>query len=196
MEPFGMPRTRSLAPLLVFAVAAFAACRGEPSEEDPATDAAEDVAAGQRALPDTTAASLWSYLQEVGYSESWKLWPGKGELYPGTEPHGMLLSTYLNGPASDAVTGSAGTLPDGAIVVKENYRPDSTLAAVTVMYKRQGYAPEHGDWFWAKFLPDGTVDAGGKAAGRVQGCIGCHGQASDNDYIMTATLAGDARSGS
>ena len=44
-------------------------------------------------LPDTTAAALWAYLESQQYRQRWSLWPGKGRLYTGSEPHGMLLTT-------------------------------------------------------------------------------------------------------
>lgn len=154
-----------------------AACAGgEEMEEEMAMEIP---------LPDTTGAATWAYLQEVDYRTSWRLWPGKGELYTGTEPHGMLLTTYLNEAAYDAVANNTGSLPVGAMIVKENYMPDSTLAAVTTMHKVQGYNPDHNDWFFLKSAPDGTV----QAEGRAQGCQNCHGGMADNDYIMTASLS-------
>ena len=183
-------RHHLFAPFVALGLVALVGCGGQQAAEDePETDTAAARAA-EPAPPDTTAASLRAYLDEVDYETAWRLWPGTDELYEGSEPHGMLLTTYLNAPAYGALTGDATTLPSGAIVVKKNYTPDSTLAAVTVMYKKQGYDPEHNDWFWVKYLPDGSVDAGGKAVGRVQGCIGCHGGAADNDYLMTSELAG------
>jgi hypothetical protein len=89
----------------------------------------------EMALPDTMGAAVWSHLEAADYSANWELWPGKGELYTGQEPHGALLTTYLNPVAYAALTGMAGSMPAGAIIVKENYMPDSTLAAITVMYK-------------------------------------------------------------
>ena len=118
--------------------------------------ASEEPAVAAAAQPDTTGAAMWAYLQEVGYQSNWQPWPGKGELYSGQEPHGMLLTTYLNDVAAGALTAQAGSMPEGAIVVKENYMPDSSLAAVTVMYKRSGYNPEHNDW-----------DANGRPIGRM-----------------------------
>lgn len=179
--------------ILALGVAALTACAGDPGESaaDGHSEAGtEDVASEAPAPPDTTAASLWSYLNEVEYEDNWSLWPDKGELYQGAEPHGMLLTTYLNDRAHGALTSSAGTLPNHSIVVKENYTPDSTLAAITVMYKQRGYDAEHNDWFWVKYLPDGSVDADGEASGRVPGCIDCHGGASGNDFVMTESLAG------
>lgn len=157
---------------------------GETASEEPA------VMAGA-AQPDTTGAAMWAYLQEVGYQSTWQLWPDKGELYTGQEPHGMLLTTYLNDVAIGALTAQAGSMPDGAIVVKENYMPDSTLAAVTVMYKRSGYNPEHNDWFFTKHLPSGELDRmpnGMAMEGRLMGCQNCHLAVSANDYIFTGSL--------
>lgn len=152
--------------------------------------AAEPGSPQQAARPDTTASGLWEYLQEVDYRDEWSLYPGTAELYEGQEPHGMLLTTYVNSRAQEAISGASGQLPDGAVVIKENFRPDSSLAAITVMYKRDGYDTEHNDWYWVKYLPDGSVDNGGKASGRVPGCINCHGGMADNDYIMTGPLGG------
>lgn len=60
-------------------------------------------------------------------------------------------------------------------MIKENSKPDSTLAAVTVMYEQEGYDLEHNDWYGVKYMPDGSVANEGKAEGRVPGCIQCHG---------------------
>jgi hypothetical protein len=135
-------------------------------------------------LPDTTGAAMLQYLTEQDYQEAWELWPGKGELYEGTEPHGMLLTTYLNQAALEALNDKAGSMPDGAIIVKENYMPDGTYDAMTVMYKVQGYNPDHNDWFFTKIGADGKV----QAEGQVEGCQACHSTQRDNDYIYTGEL--------
>ena len=136
------------------------------------------------ALPDTNAQALMEYLQNVNYQDGWQLWPGKGEKYEGPPPHGMLLTTYLNDAAFNALAGKAGSFSDGSIVVKENYTLDGVLDATTVMYKVAGYNSEHNDWFWTKVKADGTVEAEGK----VEGCQACHSQQKDNDYIMTGSI--------
>jgi hypothetical protein len=141
-------------------------------------------------LPDTTAVAVWSHLQQVDYRANWQMWPGKERLYRGQDPHGALLTTYLNTVAHGALTARASSMPANAIIVKENYAPDSTLAATTVMYKVNGYNPSANDWYWVKFLPDGGVDGQGAAQGRVDGCIQCHGGQRANDYIMTGSLGG------
>ncbi len=160
------------------------ACQAQESGE---TGGMEETGAMQEmAMPDTTGAALWSYLESADYRANWELWPDKGELYPGQEPHGALLTTYLDPAAYEALTGMAESMPAGAIIVKENYMPDSTLAATTVMYKVEGYDADHNDWYWLKVLADGTIEVQGRGAG----CIACHGTQAANDYIFTGTLGG------
>lgn len=188
--------TQKPAPPLTLAVVTlllgFAACAPQPEQPAAETMEAEDPL-GQEvvALPDTTGASLWEHLQRTNYQETYTLWPGKGELYTGQEPHGMLLTTYVNDLALGAVNTMAGTMPEGAIVVKENYMPDSTLAAVTVMYKVSGYNPDHNDWFFTKHLPSGELDSGPDGMpleGRVTGCQACHAAQKANDYLFTGAI--------
>lgn len=135
-------------------------------------------------MPAADGKALWDYLKMEKYAKNWKMWPGKKALYPGKEPHGALLTTYVNKTAYMAIEKKTGMLPDGSIIVKENYTPDKKLAALTVMYKVKGYNPAAGDWFWAKYLPDGKIAVEGK----VQACIDCHGMAKANDYIAGTPL--------
>lgn len=145
----------------------------------------------------TDGKMLYNYITKDSNYKMWQMWPGKEEFYPGKEPHGALLTTYVTDDALSAIEsgtgtsdGSAVTLPDGSIIVKENYLPDKTLVAYTVMYKEAGYDPEHNDWFWVRYLPNGTITAEGK----VKGCIDCHSQPKVefnnqiNDYIFTSKL--------
>jgi predicted small lipoprotein YifL len=159
-----MPRTLFWLPVLgiLSAVVVLAACGGSGGPE----------------LPDTAAASVVDYLEEVDYqnNDDWELFPGSTKKYEGRDPHGMLLTTYVNPAAFEAIEDDA-TTPSGAIIVKENYMPDGNLAATTVMYKKSGYNPDHNDWYWLKVLTDGTVEK----EGMVQGCQDCHVDA--RDYI-------------
>ncbi len=144
----------------------------------------QPVRVGRVAEPAVSGASLWNYLSQLDYSKNWSMWPGKTPFYPGTQPHGSLLVTYINDQALGAIELKKGTLPEGSIVVKENYTQEKKLAALTVMCKIKGYNPEANDWFWAMYQPDGKIQAEGK----VEMCINCHGAQKDNDYIMTAPL--------
>jgi hypothetical protein len=126
----------------------------------------------------TDGASLWTYISSENPYKSWELAPGKGEFYPAEEPHGALLTTYVNDQALDAIEGRKGVMPDGAIIVKENYRPDKTLETISVMKKVEGYNPQAKDWFWVEYKPNGEVEEEGK----VFSCIGCHSKERENDY--------------
>ena len=130
-------------------------------------------------LPSTNGKDVIDYLNKNNY-QSWQLWPGKTKLYEGKHPHGALLTTYVSKGAYDAIEAKSGGIPDGEFIVKENYTPDKKLAAVTVMYKKDGYNAEGGDWFWLKYAPDGTIQKEGK----VGGCIGCHASVKNNDWLF------------
>lgn len=113
--------------------------------------------------------------------------------YPGTDPHGMMLETFYTDATVDGQTGT--------LVVKRNYGPEGVtvdqvlgdreehLDAVTIMFRRgQDYAPDSGNWFWVKYLPDGSLDQapdGTPLAGMAQGCISCHASAEGDDYLFT-----------
>lgn len=114
-------------------------------------------------MPAPEGRALSEYITQINPYEQWPLWPGKDKFYQGIEPHGALLTTYVNDPALEGIEEHSGKVADGAIIVKENYMPDKMLAAVTVMYKKDGFNPEAGDFFWLKYAPDGKILAEGKA---------------------------------
>ena len=141
------------------------------------------------------AADLWQAMVEAGLA-------GEGAVqalpYEGVEPHGLMLETSYTRATIDG--------QDGALVVKRNYGPEGVtadevmsdrmghLAEVTIMYRRaEGYDDETGNWFYAKYLPDGSVEpnpAGVPLAGLVgkggdAGCIPCHENAGGDDYLYT-----------
>ena len=157
-----------------------AACSSE-AEDAPTEPAAEP--ASMAMTPDTTGESVVSFIQAENYAANWDRWPGTERLYKGNEPHGMLLTTYVNTVAQGAIDAGSAVLPVGAIVVKENYMPDSSWAATTVMYKVDGYNPEHNDWFFLKLLASGEIEV----SGRLAGCQNCHVNAA-SDYIWTEGL--------
>jgi len=145
------------------------------------------------------AEALWDVLAEkqmVG-ADSIVTYP-----YEGQPPHGGVLEYLDTDVTLEGHTGFA--------MVKKNYRSDdldpeelehailddprSHLASVTVMYRREaGYDPDHQNWFWAKYAPDGSLMtnpkgmalAGRVAKGKPKGCIACHQAAPGGDYIFT-----------
>lgn len=140
--------------------------------------------AGGASLPNADANAVYEYITQTDPYQNWPLYPGKGKLYQGRHPHGAFLTTYVSAAAEASIKDKAGMLPNGALVVKENYTPEKTLAAITVMYRVTGYNADAGDWFWAKYKADGSVEKSGKVAG----CIGCHTTAIDNDWLFTGPV--------
>jgi plastocyanin len=164
--------TSSPTPVDEEAVAEEAVAEEAVAEKEDAEEPLDDQAIAQQ---------LWQDLQDAVYQGNWRVVPGKGALYPGQPPHGVLVSTYLNEEAAQALVTPMESLPDGAIVVKDNYTVDNRLIAITVMQKRASYYPEYADWFWAEYDVMGQI----RASGRLEGCISCHAAAQSNDYVFT-----------
>lgn len=180
--------------LLALAAVVLAAC-GDTVPDDQevsgrATDAQDPAVQPVASLPvpDTLAAAVRAHLRAVDYRNTWSRWPGLAPYYDGSEPHGLLLTTYANDIVQETLHAGLNVMPSGAMVVKENYAPDSTLVATTVMYKQAGYDPDHNNWFFVKFGPGWDVDSGpdgAPLAGRVPGCQNCHGGQADVDYLYS-----------
>lgn len=111
--------------------------------------------------------------------KQWETWPSKMKMKPGTQPHGSLVTVYINSIASDSIK-TARDLDNNSIIIKENYTSDKKLKEITVMYKVKGYNPEGGDWFWVKYDPKLKIVVEGKA----NKCIACHSKVKSNDYIF------------
>jgi hypothetical protein len=137
--------------------------------------------AADKQMPPTDGASFWTYIKQTKPYTEWKHWPGYEDMYPAESPHGAFLKLFVNDKALQAIEEGQMPLPPGSIIVKENYGDDKTLMAVTPMYKAEGYNPEAGDWFWAKYGAEGEV----MASGKVQACIDCHKKKKDKDWLFT-----------
>lgn len=177
-------RMLTLATGVLIVAVPMAACGDEdrpPTPEDEMTVPVREAPIARTTTPDTTPEGLWAHLDGEAYRDNWRLWPGTEPLYEGTEPHGMLLTTYANDVAQQALLdGRVADLPDGSIIVKENYMPDGTYDAATVMYRVRGYNPDHQDWLFAKYDLAGMVDD----FGRAPMCQACHEQA-ETGYVFT-----------
>lgn len=169
------------------AIAAFTYINTANSQMAPPFGQPEDTA---------YAAKLWAAMGEANFTgaDAIRSFP-----YEGTDPHGMLLETFYTKTTIDGHTGD--------LIIKNNFGPAGVevsavqadpakhLGAVTVMFKREsGYDADNKDWFWAKYLPDGSLDknpkgmqlAGKVAKGADAGCIACHTGAPGGDYIFTS----------
>lgn len=129
----------------------------------------------------TDPEAFWNFISEKKPYTQWKMWPGHEGIYPGKSPHGAFLKLYVNDIAYKAIEKGV-EIPTGAVIVKENYAKDKkTLVAITPMYKKEGYNPEGGDWWWAKYGPKGEV----KVSGKVDSCIKCHATQKERDYLFS-----------
>lgn len=165
--------------LVILAAAVGTGCGGrEAVAASRPAPAGTDTTPASETYPDTTGPALWAFLDSSDF-RTWPLWPGKGRFFPGEQPHGALLTVFVEPGVRDALLDGAERMPPRAVIVKENYGPDSTLRAHTVMYKVPGYDPQHHDWFWGQYAPDGKV----LAAGRVQLCWQCHEVAAPYDDL-------------
>ncbi len=133
--------------------------------------------AARAEMPGPDGAALWKYITETDPYTKWGQWPDFAGVVKSNSPHGPFVRVFVN------KTGLAMTKPPaprGMIEVKEGLDKNNKIRNITVQYKvGQDYNPEGGDWFWAKYSPQGKVDA----AGKLSGCIRCHKGRGDNDYI-------------
>ena len=154
--------------LSVVAVAAlFVACGTEPGDELPSDE--------------ELSADVWDEIQ--GY-DSW----GQVDPWTGVQPHGgthggaPFVQIWFNDLAE---SNHGSTIPDGGISVKETYdAEDGEALKIFVMKKIAGYDEANGDWFYARYSTDGSVDTSGQAA--IGGCAGCHNDGEDVDRLLTA----------
>lgn len=142
------------------------------------------------------AAQIWEAMKDQRLAGPDKIFSAP---YEGTDPHGKMLETFYSKATINGHTGD--------LIVKRNYgpvgvsadevlaNPSKHLGAITVMFRREaGYDPKDKDWFWIKFLPDGTLDknpkgmrlAGKVAKGKDRGCIACHTLADGGDFVYTS----------
>ena len=128
-------------------------------------------------MPPADPMKLWEYITKESPYKEWKFWSDHQGMQPGRAPHGILHKVYANDRALNSLKPP---VQYGSIQVKENYNKAKELKAITVMYKVYGYNPSAGDWFWAKYSPEGKA----KPYGKPDGCVGCHGTRANNDFIL------------
>jgi hypothetical protein len=95
------------------------------------------------------------------------------------------VGIYVDDLARETYLAATGPYPECARIVKPVYTDasGSEVQRLTVMVKMSpGYDPEDADWWY------GMYDAAGKDAimqGKLPGCIICHRQAADTDYLFS-----------
>lgn len=168
--------TKVLLIVAIPTVALFATCVFHAPQE------AEAQSGKQQAHYD----ALWGWLTKSNYTK----WNGADGAPPdfekGKSPHGALIKTYVSARTAKNLI----DLPHGSVIVKENYSPDKKLMAITVMHRSTGYDPEHGDWYYAKYMPNGKIARtppemkSMPIVGKFKMCIECHSGAGGNDFAF------------
>ncbi len=137
-------------------------------------------AADAPAIPEPTGQAVADYITKVSPFETWGRMPGTTPFRAGKAPHGELQNVYVNDIAMQAINAGTLPMPDGSIIVKDNFNKDKQRMAITIMYKRAGYNPEGGDYFWLRLGPDMKPMVEGKLAA----CERCHIPAKSTDYLL------------
>jgi hypothetical protein len=158
------------------------------AQEGSGSSRASPPRATRPMTPDEFYQAFWKFInkQDAPYKK-WGALPGKKGLRDSKEPHGDSIQTFANKIATD----SPATLPYGSILVTENYDIDKKLTDITVMYRSKGSDSQHADWYWLKYLPNGsiarTAEKEGKKpiAGKVASCIDCHSKAAGRDLVYS-----------
>lgn len=127
---------------------------------------------------------LWDHINSNGSYTKLPYWPGHDGMYPGQAPHGTYHKIFINHTLHSSLPLSNKRVPNGSIVIKENYNANKKLSAITLMAKVEGFDTEHNDWYWVKYNNNGKV----LAEGSPTGCINCHEPMKTNDYIIVRPL--------
>jgi hypothetical protein len=131
-------------------------------------------------------------LTEIANYKVWPTFPENTTLKQ-SQSHGpgAWVIAYHNDALTQAMTSGTLPLPDGALIVKENYMNQSDPApmALTTMAK------QNGAWYWIESTPAGQVidDSSGTPyeGPNVSLCTGCHTQRQSNDWIFTHQFVQD-----
>ena len=127
-----------------------------------------------------TGDRLWKRVTVDTDYDIYTHWPGQDGMRPGQSPHGKFHEVYINATLARSLPNAARLAPDGSLIVKENFNAEKKLTNITVMAKVKVFNPEDGDWFWARYEPNGKVIE----AGEVETCYKCHEGVKDNDYVI------------
>jgi hypothetical protein len=147
-------------------------------ENDSVSAGPEDGIDPQVPTPD--AESIFSGFTVSDNYKDWSIWPGQGPMMEGNGVHGDYITIYVSEDALPLAEQGGMAMPYGAMVVKEGFNSDRELTGLYLMYKIEDFDPDHNDWFWASYSPEGNV----RAEGKVGGCINCHEGKKDIDYIF------------
>ncbi len=103
------------------------------------------------------------------------------------------VSIYVDELAEDTYLSAGAPYPECAKIVKPIYNDaeGESVRKLTIMVKMApGYDPENGDWWYASGDETGTRVG---QQGRLDGCIPCHKQAAETDYLFSKEVLDAAK---
>ena len=118
--------------------------------------------------------------------EDWRQWTSVTSNPVRSKGHNNnWVGIYVDELAKATYLSASSPYPTCARIVKPIYTDKSgtNVRKLTIMVKMApGYDPENGDWWYASSDATGTRVA---PQGRLDGCIPCHKNASETDYLFS-----------
>lgn len=143
--------------------------------------------------PDEFHSSFWGHIvkKDAAYN-TWKVLSHEKTEDGVENPHSTISQTYANKVAAD----DPRNLPIGSVLVREDYDDKRKRQSISVMYRVKSYDKDHGNWYWIKYLENGSVARGtdNKAvAGKMTSCSDCHGKAQSKDFVFSNDTLNSAK---
>ena len=118
--------------------------------------------------------------------EDWMDWRKVTPMPVRSEGHNNnWVGIYIDELAEDTYLSASAPYPECARIVKPIYNDadGKSVRKLTIMVKMApGYDPKNGDWWYASSDATGTKIG---EHGRLNGCIPCHKQATETDYLFS-----------
>jgi hypothetical protein len=118
--------------------------------------------------------------------EGWSEWAQVTQKPIVSEGHNNnWVGIYVDELAKDTYLSAGAPYPECAKIVKPIYfdAEGKSVRKLTIMVKmKPGYDPDNGDWWYAHSDASGTQIG---RHGRLHGCIPCHKQAAETDYLFS-----------
>lgn len=122
---------------------------------------------------------LFTYLVSKKYQEFKNK---ETKMHPSLGPHtklGLPVRVFMNDKISASLDKGNTEHPMGAVIIKEMFDKNETLAGWAVMAKTQESADAGNGWFWYEVTSAEDKNAIAAIGNGVQGCVSCHGVGSD-----------------
>ncbi len=129
-------------------------------------------------------ANIYRY-QMTDYG-NWPLFPGSTKFMKSESPHALHITVHVNSMAFDAIESNAQAMPNGSIVVADNYNDNLIIESILMKKKITNR------WFWGLITPNGTIESAGFDSNNrmLVECINCHSTAPrDFTHLWQSEIA-------